>query len=229
MSEDFGSAYWEEHYRAGQRHDPHGDGHHPPQSPLLQEAALLTAGTALDAGCGEGSGAIWLASRGWRVTAVDVATTALDRARRRAAALGADVEDRIEWRHADLTRWTPSEAQYDLVSALYVHVPERARESFYRRLAAAVAPGGTLLVAGHHPSDLETTMSRGSAPELYLTADQVAALLDPQLWEIIVAETRPRRTRDPEGQEITINETVLRARKAATESSGPRGPEASGA
>lgn len=220
MSDEFDSAYWEEHYRTRQRHDQGDHGHHdhaaqPPHSPLLQEAAQLTPGTALDAGCGEGAGAIWLASRGWRVTAVDVSRTALDRARERAASVSADVADRIDWRQEDLTGWAPADERFDLVSALYIHVPELSREQLYRRLAAGVAPGGTLLVAGHHPSDLETTIERGTAPELYLAAEQVAALLDPRRWEIVVAESRPRRTQDPQEREITIRDTVLRARRRA--------------
>lgn len=83
----------------------------------------------------------------------------------------------------------------------------------YARLAAAVAAGGTLLVVGHHPSDLATTMGRPRLPDLMFTAEDVAAGLDPDHWEIVVAESRPRRALDPEGREITIADAVLRARR----------------
>ena len=208
MSEEFGKAYWEQRY--GARH-AHANGRPNPQ--LVAEAGYLPSGTALDAGCGEGADAIWLASRGWRVTAADFATTALRRARQRADNLGADITSRIDWVHADLTRWRPAEEHFDLVSAQYVHLPAAQRETLLRRLAAAVAPGGTLLIVGHHPSDLQTTISRGSAPELYLTADEVVASLDPDRWDIAVAEARPRPATDPDGNEITIRDAVLRARK----------------
>jgi SAM-dependent methyltransferase len=207
MSHDLGEAFWEGHYR------DHPAAHdHRPNAHLVSEAAELAAGRALDAGCGEGADAIWLASRGWDVTAVDLSSTALLRARERSEGQGADIADRIDWVQADLTSWSPAEDHFDLVSAQYVHVPEVARASLFQRLAAAVAPGGTLLVTGHHPSDLETTMSRGEETALYVTAEQIAASLDPDRWEIAVAETRPRQETDPEHRKVTVSDTVLRAR-----------------
>lgn len=114
--EEFGKAFWEERYRS---HTAACSRRPNPQ--LVTEAGDLAPGTALDAGCGEGADAIWLASRGWRVTAVDIATTALRRARERAETLGADVTSQIDWVQADLTSWTPTEEHFDLVSTHYVH------------------------------------------------------------------------------------------------------------
>ena len=208
MSDDLGEEFWESHYR-----DHPAAHHHRPNAHLVSEAADLSAGRALDAGCGEGADAIWLASRGWEVTAVDLSTTALDRARTRAAEGQADIAERIEWVQADLTGWTPTEDHFDLVSAQYVHVPESARELLFVRLAAAVAPGGTLLVTGHHPSDLDTTMSRGEETALYVTAEQIAATLHADRWKIEVAESRPREETDREHRKVTVSDTVLRARR----------------
>src|SRR3954466_97215 len=67
---------------------------------LAQEAADLVPGTALDLGCGEGGDALWLAQRGWNVTAIDVSATALQRAASHADAQG--VGDRITWERHDL-------------------------------------------------------------------------------------------------------------------------------
>jgi SAM-dependent methyltransferase len=207
VPDDLGEAFWESHYR------DHPSAHHyRPNAHLVSEAADLVAGRALDAGCGEGADATWLASRGWQVTAVDLSRTALQRARERAEGM-ADVGDRIEWVQADLTSWTPTGDYFDMVSAQYVHVPEAVRESLFERLAAAVAPGGTLLVTGHHPSDLDTTMERGEQTALYVTAEQIAATLHPDRWVIEVAESRPREETDREHREVTVSDTVLRARR----------------
>ena len=73
-----------------------------PNRQLVVEASALTPGTALDAGSGEGGDALWLAERGWRVTAVDFSTVALERAAAVARARG--LADRIEWRHEDCRR-----------------------------------------------------------------------------------------------------------------------------
>ncbi len=198
---------WDERYRSS---GALWSGEVNPQ--LAREAVYLVPGAALDAGCGEGADAIWLAERGWRVTAVDFSRVALARGAAHAAELGAGVARRIDWLRADLTEWAPSEASYDLVSAQFMHLPKEPRESMFRRLAAAVAPGGTLLIVGHHPSDLQTTIPRPPLPELFFTAGDIATLLDAQQWTIDVNDARARSAVDPEGRTVTVHDAVLRAR-----------------
>jgi thioredoxin reductase/SAM-dependent methyltransferase len=197
LSRDF----WEERYGSAERV---WSGNPNPQ--LVATAADLPPRTALDVGSGEGADAIWLAARGWQVTGVDVSQVALDRAAGHAAAAGVDVT----WHQADVTSWDPAPAQFDLVSAQYVHLPAPARDALHRRLAAAVRPGGTLLIVGHHPADLETAIKRPRLPHLMFTAEQIATVLDPSEWDIHPsAPTRPHT--DHDGQEIIITDAVLRA------------------
>lgn len=197
----FTKAYWDEHY------DSRAPGAaHPPNPYLVAAAQHLPPGRALDAGCGEGAETIWLATRGWQVTAVDIAATALHRARRRAETSG--LTDGIDWIQADLTEWTPAEGQFDLVCSHYVH-PATSPGDLFRRLAAAVAPGGTLLLVGHHPSDHHTS----GTPEAHVEIGDLAAVLDPARWDIVVAEDRSR-TMSHGGREITLHDTVLQARLA---------------
>jgi SAM-dependent methyltransferase len=184
-----------------------------PNPQLVAEVADLPPGTALDAGSGEGADAIWLAERGWRVTGADFATTALARAAEHAAARGAEVAARIEWRQADLTTWAPLAQTFDLVSAQYMHLPPEPRAALFARLAAAVAPGGTLLIVGHDFSDHEAGAHRPDMPEMFFTADELAASLPPGEWEVLVTEARPRPAKVHEGQEITVHDAVLRARR----------------
>jgi hypothetical protein len=125
------------------------------------------------------------------------------------------VAERIKWVHADLRRQPPAEGPYDLVSSQFMHLPSEDRRDLFARLAAAVAPGGTLLIVGHHPSDLHTTAHRMHFPDMMYTGEEVAAALDPAGWEVVVAEARPRAAVDPEGREITIHDAVLRARRRA--------------
>ncbi|GAA3818609.1 class I SAM-dependent methyltransferase [Sphaerisporangium flaviroseum] len=204
----FDEVFWEERYRSNAAV---WSGRPNPQ--LVAEASDLAAGAALDVGSGEGADALWLASQGWQVTAVDFSTTALRRGAEHAGSLGADVAGRIHWVHADLTTWAPPERHFDLVSAQFMHLAEAPRQALFARLATAVAPGGTLLIVGHHPSDRHTTMSRPSMSDMLFTAEQVGDSLDPAQWDVLVADTRPRAVNDPEGREITIHDAVLRARK----------------
>ncbi|MFW3172789.1 class I SAM-dependent methyltransferase [Geodermatophilus sp. CPCC 206100] len=202
-----------------------------PNRQLVVEGSALSPGTALDAGCGEGADALWLAERGWRVTAVDFSAVALERAAAHARARGLD--DRITWVHADLDAWTPAEGGFDLVAAHYLHAHGPDRPALFARLAGGVAPGGTLLVVGHllgegagvsrhagdHPhrshdsGDDEHPRPHEHDPDLLYTAADVAAVLDPAQWRDVVAETRDR---DPAAVARTGNpapDTVLVARR----------------
>ena len=183
-----------------------------PNGQLVREVTDLRPGTALDAGAGEGGDALWLASRGWRVTAVDFSPVALGRGSAKAAELL--LSDRIEWRHEDLEAWTPPEAAFDLVTAHYLHSTWTDRAAMFRRLAGAVTPSGTLLVVGHQHGE-EWQHGHGHAHEagaLY-AAEDVAAVLDPHAWADVVTETRDR---DPGAAHRTGNpvpDTVLVARR----------------
>ena len=183
-----------------------------PNPQLVAEAAGLRPGTALDVGCGEGADAIWLAERGWQVTAVDFAATALERGATHAAARGDEVAGRIRWVRADVTQEQPGE-RFDLVSAQFMHLPPEERRELFARLADAVRPGGTLLVVGHDFSDVAAGAHRPPAPERFFTAQEVAASLDADAWEVLVAEARPRPAAVHEGHDITVHDAVLRARR----------------
>lgn len=111
-------------------------------------ATALPAGRALDLGCGEGRNALWLANRGWRVTAVDFSTVALTKGHRAAAHSPRSVRDRVDWVRADVTQ-VELPPNYDLVLLSYLHLPRSPRRALLRRAAAALAPGGTLLLLGH--------------------------------------------------------------------------------
>lgn len=118
-----------------------------PNALLVTEATPLEPGTALDLGSGEGGDAIWLAARGWHVTGTDISQVALDRAARHAADAG--VADRIAWEQHDLGVSFPK-GTFDLVSAQFLHSwGDMPREQILRTAAAAVAPGGTLLIVSH--------------------------------------------------------------------------------
>jgi thioredoxin reductase/SAM-dependent methyltransferase len=200
---------WEERYQArpavwsGQ-----------PNAQLVAEAADLPAGRALDVGCGEGADAIWLAGRGWQVDAVDISATALQRAASVAAAQGSEIAGRIEFAKADLRVQPPAPGGYDLVTAHFMHLPEQERRELFARLAEAVAPGGVLLIVGHHPSDLHTPgVRRMHFPQMMYTAEDLAADLDQAEWHIEAAQKRPRAVTGPDGAEAVIHDAVLRARR----------------
>jgi 2-polyprenyl-3-methyl-5-hydroxy-6-metoxy-1,4-benzoquinol methylase len=184
-------SFWEQRWT--QALDAHGDrvAQRPPNAHLVAEIADLPPRRALDAGCGHGSNAIWLAAHGWDVTAVDFAATALSHARATADATGPDVAGRIAWVEADLATWTPPRDGYDLVVCLYVHV-DGSVEEMVRRMATGVAHGGTLLLVGHRPIDPATGAATAAAGQRQVSVEAALAALDPGRWQPVVAAERPR-------------------------------------
>ncbi|WP_133905082.1 class I SAM-dependent methyltransferase [Actinophytocola oryzae] len=186
-----------------------------PNGVLVTEAADLPPGQALDLGCGEGGDALWLAGRGWLVTAVDISRVALERA----AAVAGDAK--VNWIHADLTEFTPPARAFDLVSCMYgayLHTAERA----VLAMLAAVAPGGTLLIGGHDINDMHGHGHDGEHdgehdngptfdPHDFYQPTEIAELLDDS-WTVSVNETRPRVSPAPEGTPH-VNDVVLKAQK----------------
>jgi SAM-dependent methyltransferase len=154
---------------------------------LPPEVAGLAAGRALDLACGEGRNAVWLATRGWRVTGVDFAEVGLDKARRLAAEHGVEVT----WVRADVTAWTAPEPA-DLVLVFYVQLPEEPRRHALARAAAAVAPGGTLLVVAHDLANLTEGHGGPQDPAVLYTPGDVVADLAGSGLEVQRAE-RVRR------------------------------------
>jgi 2-polyprenyl-3-methyl-5-hydroxy-6-metoxy-1,4-benzoquinol methylase len=183
--------FWEQRWSQALRE--HGDrvAQQPPNAHLMAEVGDLDPGHALDAGCGHGSDAPWLAARGWRVTAVDFAATALAHARSTGEAMGEDVAGRIDWVEADLATWTPQPDGYDLVVCLHVHVTGSVEE-MVQRMATVVAPGGTLFLVGHRPIDPATGEATAAAGQSQVSVAAALAALEPERWEFLGAEDRPR-------------------------------------
>ncbi len=179
MGEQFDKEHWEAHWT-----DPDRPADaHPAHPALAVEVAALTPGAALEAGCGEGSEARWLAAHGWQVLAVDLSGQALTRAASHEPAGPGSVA----WVEADLTTWEPPRS-FDLVTTFFAH-PTIEQHAFYARIAGWVAPGGTLLVVGHadthgpqheHPQESVADLAR------------VQAVLDPAQWSVLTAQVRAR-------------------------------------
>jgi 2-polyprenyl-3-methyl-5-hydroxy-6-metoxy-1,4-benzoquinol methylase len=188
---EYDRSFWEERWSRALHEHADRVAQRPPNAHLTAELRDLRPGRALDAGCGQGSEALWLAARGWRVTAVDFAATALARARSTAEAMGADIAERIDWAEADLAVWMPRRDEYDLVVCLYLHVAGTVEE-MVQRLASGVARGGTLLLVGHRPIDPATGAATAAAGQVQVSVEAALAALEPDRWEPVVAEGRPR-------------------------------------
>lgn len=205
--EQYTAAYWDERYGGADRVWS-GE----PNAVLVQEAADLTPGAALDVGSGEGGDAVWLARRGWRVTAIDVSRVALDRVAALAEAEG--VGDRVTTAIVDLFA-DPVPGGHDLVTMHFMQLPGADRPRLYRAVAGAVAPGGTLLIVGHDPEGMPPEAEHHHPADRFATAEQLVAELGDALdgWTVEVAERRTRTGAQPDGRPRFLHDAVLRARR----------------
>jgi SAM-dependent methyltransferase len=197
-----GAGDWDERYSGSERvwsGQPNGA--------LVVEATDLSPGRVLDVGCGEGADAVWLAVRGWDVTALDVSLVALRRAETAANEAGATVR----WLHAGLLDAPLRAGDFDLVSAQYPALLRTPGNDAERALLAAVAPGGTLLMVHHADIDAEQAKVQGFDPDDYVGPGDVAALLG-ENWQIETDERRPRNVQGGGGAHHT-HDLVLKARR----------------
>jgi SAM-dependent methyltransferase len=141
---------------------------------VAAETESLPPGRVLDLAAGEGRNAIWLAENGWTATAVDFSRVALQKAAHLAAARGVDLRV-VE---ADVTTFTPERASFDLVLVAYLQTGAGDRARWLRAAAAALAPGGTLLVVGHDRSNLDGGYGGPQDPDVLTTPDELRAALE---------------------------------------------------
>jgi len=228
MTHEFDKDYWETHWQRAEAHDALA------ASPYLsRELGDLAPGSALDAGCGEGAEAIWLAAAGWRVTAADISSEALARAAARERESPA--AHRVHWLQADLSVWEPAD-RFDLVMTHYAH-PAMAQLEFYERIATWVAPGGTLLIVGHRQAADEHAPGHGHThghghghdhghdhghthdhdrdsdvrARASVTAATVSATFDVAQWEIVTAVEPNRTVTNRDGHQNRLDDVVVRA------------------
>lgn len=179
---------------------------------LVDQAEGLTPGRALDLGCGEGGDAIWLAKRGWQVTGVDVSQNALDLAAGHATEAG--VGEAIAWEQHDLERTFPA-GSFDLVSACYLHSPILIpRTQILQSAAAAVSPGGSLLIVSHAdwPKWVDPADWGGDDRHIGFPTpegDLADLALPDGEWTVVRSAFVDKPVKDPEGKPATRPDAVL--------------------
>ena len=151
---------------------------------------------------------LWLAGRGWTVTAVDFSEVGIAKGRRLAERL--ELTERLIFERADLTAYVPTPGGYDLVLIAYLHLPTAQREVVVSRAAEAVAPGGTLLIVGHDLANLERGVGGPQDPDVLYTE---VRLRDAIAASGLTVASAGERLRPVDGAERPAVDTVLLARR----------------
>lgn len=150
-----------------------------PNQFVAQECADLPPGRAVDLAAGEGRNAIWLARRGWRVTAVDFSQVALDKGARLAG------DTPVDWVCSDATTWQGE--GYDLALIAYLQVTPERRAAAVRNAFDALAPNGTFLLVAHDSSNLTEGSGGPQDPSVLMTAEEVLRDLDGRFFDVLKA------------------------------------------
>jgi len=188
---------------------------------LVVETEPLAPGRVLDLACGEGRNALWLAARGWRVTGVDFAEVAIEKASAIAQARGVHAD----WVVADLREYAPAPRAFELVLLFYLQVPAPERQAIVRAAAAGVAPGGTFLLVGHERANIEHGHGGPRDPAVLYTAQDVLGDLAGSGLRIERAEHVERPVQTPEGARVALD-VLVRARRDGDVTSAPAAPSA---
>jgi SAM-dependent methyltransferase len=183
-----------------------------PNQWVRQYTQDLSPGTALDLASGEGRNAIWLADRGWQVTAVDFSAVAMEKAKELASQHGNRTADRIEWVVEDVLSYA-STAEYDLVLVIYLQVAAEQRKTLLQHAAAVVSPGGRLLVVGHHTDNLVHGVGGPPNPEVLYTEDDILA--DLAEFPNLIFRTAQRVERVIDGQLRRALDVVVEAERSS--------------
>ena len=194
-SADLDAAGWDERYRAKDR--------------LWSAAANLfvadrlstmVPGTGLDLAAGDGRNAIWLAERGWSVTAIDFSEVAVER--------GRTLTDRVDFVVGDVRTWSSDES-FDLVLISYLHLPMDEMRSVVASASARLASGGELFMIGHDRSNIERGTGGPQDPEILWSVGEVTSRID----SLTVIEAQVvRRPVETENGQISARDALIRAR-----------------
>ncbi|MGE3313632.1 MAG: cyclopropane-fatty-acyl-phospholipid synthase family protein [Planctomycetaceae bacterium] len=123
-----------------------------PNEFLASMAGLFPeSGDALDIGAGEGRNALFLASRGLNVLAVDQSAVGMQKAQRLALERGL----KLRTEAADLNDFDAGPNSFDVVSSIFVHLPRELRAKVHQRVVKWLKPGGIYLLEAYSPEQLE--------------------------------------------------------------------------
>jgi SAM-dependent methyltransferase len=149
---------------------------------VVEGAAALPAGRALDLGCGSGTDSIYLARHGWTVTGVDIVPEAVVLARRNAAAAGVSVRflEGDATRLQDLGLGAPFDLLVDF--GCFHTLPADQRPAYVRGVSALAASGATFLLYGFARPPRLAPMKAG------LTEAEVRERFSGAGWDVLKAE-----------------------------------------
>ena len=198
------AAQWDARYAESERVWSAG-----PNRFVERALADLPPGRAVDLAAGEGRNAVWLASRGWDVTAVDFSRVALARGRETAP------DASVTWVCADVLGWQPGPEPFDLAVLAYLQLVESERRRAVLTAFGCLRPGGTFFLVAHDSSNLTEGTGGPQDPSVLMTADDVLADLGDASYDVVEATRVARSVPAPDGTGRTAYDALVRVVRTA--------------
>ncbi|MFP5319607.1 MAG: class I SAM-dependent methyltransferase [Acidimicrobiia bacterium] len=189
-----------------------------PNRLVVAEVEGLRPGRALDLATGEGRHAVWLASAGWKVAAVDFSVVGVTRAAARAREEGWAVAFAV----ADVYALRLPPARFDLVLCSFFHPPPDQRRFLYPAVASALAPGGSLVQVSYDVRNATEGTGGPRDPSMLVDPPVVRSELEALALRVARADTVRLRTPTSEGQEVDVVDAIIHAVKPGSPTLGRR-------
>jgi SAM-dependent methyltransferase len=178
------------------------------------EARLPRGARVLCLAEGEGRNAVFLASQGHAVSAVDLSPVGVEKTRALARQRGVAVDAAV----GDLATYAIEPGAWDAIVSVWAHVPHPLRRAVHIAVTAGLRPGGVFIFEAYHPRQLELVRA-GTAKGGPGTSDLLATLADVSAelagLTLVVAEEADRDVREGEGHSGVSACTRLVGVKAA--------------
>jgi len=136
---------------------------------VAQKKYLKPGGKALAVADGEGRNGVWLAQQGLDVLSVDISEIGLCKTQE----LAVDRGVAIRTEKADLITWQWPAQKFDIVAAIFIHLPPEVRARLHRRMFEALKPGGVLILEAFTPEQLKYKTGGPPVADMLYTADML--------------------------------------------------------
>ncbi len=156
---------WDERYSA--QHYIYGT---TPNRFLEDNVKFIPPGKVLSLAEGEGRNAVFLAKRGYFVTAVDASVVGLQKAKK----LAKNNNVNIEFIHADLDQYDIGKNKWDAIISIFCPLPSLLRQKVHKGIVAGLKKNGVLLLEAYTPDQLKHGTGGGTSADLMMTKESLS-------------------------------------------------------
>ncbi len=148
-----------------------------------QTDLLVPDGKLLCLGEGEGRNAVYLAKKGFDVTALDASSIGMSKALQMAGSQGVGFKAQL----LDLEQWKPTE-KYDGILTSYLHLEEPLRTQAFQQAIHALNPGGYFIGEFFSIAQIPRDSGGPKKPSLLYTVDSLNTIFSMQECEIVLLQ-----------------------------------------